>query len=507
MRGMKSGQGSLGKWLNLRSLGLGLIPIGATIAFLNNASLVMFALAAATPLILAFSSVPDRSQTPSLDAETGFHDEETLVATLDSALETADFSRKVACLVVELDAFEDLEKTWDRATLSAAIPQVADRISALLRTEDIVARISRNGFAIALPDVRTPELGAIISLTERLQKSIAEPMNADGASLHLTASVGFCLRNQIAGNTGADLLAAAKIAMSDARRFAPQAARSYPPEPAKPFMGSEILIEEVSVALRDGDIVPWFQPQVSTDTGQVTGFEALARWAHPERGTVSPANFLPALEASGQMELLSEAILVKSLQALKTWDKSGFEVPSVSVNFATQELRNPSLVERIKWDVDRFSVTPERLTIEILETVISGSDDDIISRNIRALRNQGFRIDLDDFGTGHASLANIRRFSVDRIKIDRSFVTRADEDPEQQRMIAAIVGMSEQLRIDTLAEGVETVGEYTMLSQLGCTHLQGFAIAKPMPLDETLHWMDQHYAKLKAMPSVRRGSA
>ncbi|MFY0690331.1 MAG: GGDEF domain-containing protein [Paracoccaceae bacterium] len=507
MRGREKGQGSLGKWLNLRSIALGLIPIGATIAFLNNASLVMFALAAATPLILAFSTVPGRPPAPTLDAETGFHTEEALLGALESALQTSDVSRKVACLVLEIDAFEELEKTWDKATLSAAIPQVADRISALLRTEDVVARISRNGFAIALPNVRTPELGAIISLTERLQKSIAEPMNADGASLHLTASVGFCLRHQIASDSGAELLAAAKIAMSDARRFGPQATRAYPPEPQKHFSGSDNLVEEVTRALRDGQILPWFQPQVSTDTGQVTGFEALARWIHPERGTISPADFLPALEASGQMELLSEGVLVKSLQALKAWDAAGYDVPSVSVNFATQELRNPSLVERIKWDVDRFSIAPERLTVEILETVISGSDDDIISRNIRALRNQGFRIDLDDFGTGHASLANIRRFSVDRIKIDRSFVTRADDDPEQQRMIAAIVGMSEQLQIETIAEGVETIGEYAMLSQLGCTHLQGFAIAKPMPLDETLNWMEQHYAKLKSMPSVRRGIA
>jgi EAL domain-containing protein (putative c-di-GMP-specific phosphodiesterase class I) len=179
-------------------------------------------------------------------------------------------------------------------------------------------------------------------------------------------------------------------------------------------------------------------------------------------------------------------------------------VPTVAVNFATTELRNPSLVERIKWDVDRFEIEPARLTIEILETVLSGGPDDIITRNIRALRAQGFRIDLDDFGTGHASLSNVRRFGVDRVKIDRSFVMQADDDPEQQRMVAAIVGMSEQLGIETLAEGVETIGEQGILAQLGCTHLQGFAIAHPMPFEQTSEWIAKHNAKLTHTPRLNR---
>jgi EAL domain-containing protein (putative c-di-GMP-specific phosphodiesterase class I) len=196
------------------------------------------------------------------------------------------------------------------------------------------------------------------------------------------------------------------------------------------------------------------------------------------------------------MELLSETMLQHALRAMRAWGVAGHKIPSVAVNFATQDLRNPSLIERIKWDVDRFEMDPSRLTVEILETVVSENDDDIITRNIRALGDQGYRIDLDDFGTGHASLANIRRFAVDRIKIDRSFITRADEDPEQQRMINAIISMAEQMGIKTLAEGVETIGEKSILSQLGCTHMQGFAIARPMPFDQTLIWLEEHKSHL-----------
>jgi EAL domain-containing protein (putative c-di-GMP-specific phosphodiesterase class I) len=161
-------------------------------------------------------------------------------------------------------------------------------------------------------------------------------------------------------------------------------------------------------------------------------------------------------------------------------------------------------MERIKWDVDRFDLDPSRLVVEILETVVSNSNDDIVSRNIRALNAQGFKIDLDDFGTGHSSLANIRRYAVDRVKIDRSFITHADDDPEQQRMIAAIVGMAEQLGIETLAEGVETMSEHSILAQLGCTHLQGFSIARPMPFDQTLEWMTSYENSRTTTPDLRK---
>jgi EAL domain-containing protein (putative c-di-GMP-specific phosphodiesterase class I) len=176
----------------------------------------------------------------------------------------------------------------------------------------------------------------------------------------------------------------------------------------------------------------------------------------------------------------------------------------VGVNFAGPELSNPKLVEKVKWELDRFDLAPERLAVEVLETVVASAPDDTITRNINALAQLGCRIDLDDFGTGHASIASIRRFSVSRIKIDRSFVIKADRDPEQQRMISAILTMAERLEVETLAEGVETVGEHALLAQLGCTHVQGFGIGKPMPFEQTLDWISNHTAKLEATPRIIR---
>ncbi|MEM9432339.1 MAG: GGDEF domain-containing phosphodiesterase [Pseudomonadota bacterium] len=502
MRKLFEGTRHLDLFSLVKRIGLCSIPVLVVTALLLGSSLALLA-AVAVSVLFAFDSAPRRARpTREVDQQTGLASEADILSAIETAYRDAD--RKVACVLLEIDSIGTLKHQWGPDITEAFMPDVADRISSLLRESDIVARVGDTRFAIAVCKVRAPALGAIVALVDRLQKMIAEPMVVDGASLHLTASAGFCMRSNAPDPTAQCLYDSANAALDDAMTFAPYATRSFSDQTVARKSASSDPDNAAVRALKDGKIVPWFQPQISTDTGEITGFEALARWIGDDGQAISPGAFLPQLEAAHQMELLSETILINSLKALKTWDDKGVNVPSISVNFATQELRNPSLVERIKWDTDRFNIEPSRLTIEILETVISDSEDDVIVRNIRQLQQHGFKIDLDDFGTGHASLSNIRRFRVDRIKIDRSFVTHADEDPEQQRMIAAIVSMSEQLGIAALAEGVESVGERAILAQLGCTHLQGYAIARPMPLNETLGWISDYQSKIHSIPTLKR---
>jgi EAL domain-containing protein (putative c-di-GMP-specific phosphodiesterase class I) len=261
--------------------------------------------------------------------------------------------------------------------------------------------------------------------------------------------------------------------------------------------------DAIEAALDAGQIRPHFQPQISTDTGAVTGFEALARWHHPERGLLLPGEFLAPLEEAGLSERLGEVMLFHALSALAHWDKAGLAVPTVAVNFSAAELRNPRLPERIQWELDRFDLSPARLTVEILETVVTQTDNDVIVRNVAALAALGCGIDLDDFGTGHASITNLRRFQVRRIKIDRSMVTRVDDDRDQQRIVSAILSLADRLGLDTLAEGVETQGEHAMLAQLGCGHVQGFGIGRPMALEDTAEWIHRHASTTPRPPSLR----
>lgn len=288
------------------------------------------------------------------------------------------------------------------------------------------------------------------------------------------------------------MLDAAQIAADVALRSGPSAIRSFDADMIQARDRSEFLRHQMESALNNGEVHAHFQPQISTETGAISGFEALARWHHPERGIISPAEFLPIIEDNDLCDRLGEVMLFQALSAIKRWDKEGMNIPCVAVNFSAGELRNPLLVSKLTWELDRFDLEPKRLCVEILENVVAATENDVVVSNISGLAAIGCGVDLDDFGTGHASITSIRRFAIRRIKVDRSFVTRVDKDPEQQKMVAAILSMAEQLGLATLAEGVETVGEHATLAQLGCNDVQGYVIAKPMPFDAASKWITEY---------------
>jgi EAL domain-containing protein (putative c-di-GMP-specific phosphodiesterase class I)/GGDEF domain-containing protein len=416
--------------------------------------------------------------------------------------EARELGLKSAIFRIEIDDHDTLVERYGRTTAEKIAEKTCARLLSVLRENDAVSQTEDFGFSICLAPAQTLDLEACIQLSGRMQAILEEPIPTDGATIYLTGCVGFCQNTRMLTRDSDAWLKAGDQALIEAKHNGPNAIRAYSEEMRKRTETRAELREEVARALDRGQIQPWFQPQISTDTGLVTGFEALARWNHPNRGMVPPSAFLPAIEQAGMLERLAEVMMYHAFTALKAWDNAGVAVPQVGVNFAGPELSNPRLVEKVKWELDRFELAPERLAVEVLETVVANAPNDTITRNINGLNDLGCRIDLDDFGTGHASIASIRRFSVDRIKIDRSFVIKADRDPEQQRMISAILTMAERLEVETLAEGVETVGEHALLAQLGCNHVQGFGIGKPMPFDQTLDWITQHNAKLQATPKI-----
>jgi EAL domain-containing protein (putative c-di-GMP-specific phosphodiesterase class I) len=202
-----------------------------------------------------------------------------------------------------------------------------------------------------------------------------------------------------------------------------------------------------------------------------------------------PSAFLEFADETDLTERIGEMVLTRSLDAIRAWDGAGLEVPKVGVNFALAQLRDPRLIEKIKWETERFDIDPSRLSIEVLETVLIKSDADQVVRNLRGLASSGFRIELDDFGTGHASISNLRRFMVDRIKIDGSFVHGIETNEEQQQLTGSMIAMARALGIATLAEGVETEAAALTLQRLGCDFGQGFLIAEPMSFAQSLIWL------------------
>ncbi len=436
---------------------------------------------------------------PPLDGVTGLPFRDTGEAHIDALLSPGNNTPEtLAVVAVGLDDIDELRDQYGGTSFKAVVTAAGGRLGATMRATDLVVRLSDTDFAIVLSGAARADIETMIQIAARVQSAIAEPIVIDGTRVYVTASVGFCLARQIPEPTGKTVLRAAEQALGDARGHGAASIRGYAYRASAATGPETDLVAEIEEALLKGEIVPWFQPQIRIDTGEVSGVEALARWSHPARGLVGPSDFMPAVEAMGLSERLGEVMLQDALSALASWDRAGLHVPHVGINFATAELCNPSLPDRVRWELDRFALSPDRLTVEILETVISPPDDDIIARNLSALAAMGCGIDLDDFGTGHAAIASIRRFSVKRVKIDRSFVTRLDRDPAQQDVVSAILLMAGRLDLETVAEGVETPEEHGVLGRIGCRHVQGYGIARPMPADAFLSWLIERTAPTDA---------
>lgn len=483
------------------------------LAFLPACSLGAYWLAGETALIVAALVLP------LLFALAGFYEQQTALPGCEGAprdilrcrmaeiySETALTGSRSACFVIDIGDLDTLAAHRGQSAADLVVDSTAERIAAAVDDRGLSAQISDTRFAVVLHATADCDLEGAIQLAGALHAAVEGPIVVSGAPLNVACTIGFALRDQITGGDSDAWIDAARGALTEARASGPSGIRAYSAELRRKLQIRTDLQSAASRALENGEIRPWFQPQISTDTGKVTGFEALARWVHPDHGLVAPDMFLPVMEDAGLLARLGEVILRGSLEAVQDWDQAGVRVPRVGVNFAGDELSNPHLVDKVRWELDRFDLKPDRLSIEILETVVTDASHGIVTRNIAGLAALGCRIDLDDFGTGHASIAAVRRFAVSRLKIDRDFVTRADRDQQQQRLIAAILKMAEQLGLETLAEGVETAGEHALLAQLGCDHVQGFGIGRPMPKEKTLSWIRTHEAGLQNPPRIGGGT-
>ena len=282
------------------------------------------------------------------------------------------------------------------------------------------------------------------------------------------------------------------------RSFFPAVEPTLTPEVSGPF-ADDI---ERQLALGLSGINAWFQPQISTHTGDVSGFEAQAYWLHPSHGCVPARRFLQTRRDQRQTGHIGQKILRDSLTALRYWDTNELKVPQVTLKCSPEVLCDPKLVDRFAWELDRYGVEADRLAIEIPGTTLAVSPDDLVARTMHRLAKMGCRIDLGEFGNDHAAISFIRRFTVHRLKIDPSLVRGIDKDMDQQRKVDAIQALADDLDLETLAEPVGNAGEHSILAQLGCHHVQGFGLGHPMPLDETLSWIATHRSNLTCLPRI-----
>lgn len=487
---------------------LAFVPALTLAAYWLGGESTLLAVALGAPLAILFLHRPGHwpiAQAAPRDALTGLIQRPAFEDVAQMVFQATGPNRmQSACFMIELSGLDAVAQRHGQKAVDSLVLETSERISGLLRRSGRLARIGDGRFAICLDPCAPMDLELAVQMAGRLHTLVEMPISFSGTAHQPSCIIGFCLRSQVPFQTAGDWIAAAQEALIEARGTGESGIRAFSAELQTRVQMRADLRRQAATALENGQVQPWFQPQVSTDTGKVTGFEALARWVHPDHGLISPDTFLPIMQEAGLLERLGEVILRRSLEAIKGWDCAGFSVPRVGVNFTGEELNNPRLVNRLEWELDRLDLGADRLTVEILETVVSDKPVDRITRNICSLAALGCRIDLDDFGTGHASLASVRRFSVSRLKIDKSFIAKADRDKQQQRLIVAILAMAEQLNLETLAEGVETPGEHAILAQLGCGHVQGFGIGRPMPFEATLDWIRAHESNFRPPPFIGR---
>ncbi|SDY51861.1 EAL domain-containing protein [Citreimonas salinaria] len=478
---------------------LAFIPALTLAAFWLGGETVLVACALGLPALYALAGWGSAVRTPApVEAGGDVVDTAAARALVDRRVNEARAEGLgTACLLFDVAGLTEVARKSGDMDAEPLREMVLMRLRGLLRRGDTAVRIGDSRFMVLAAPSSRSDLESLLQMSARLQSAVEEPASTDTTVRHLTANIGFCATARLPGTpTGERLFDAAQVALAEAARQGPSAIRAWSDTIAQSDRTRRSLTTEVRAALENGQIQPWFQPQICTSTGDISGVEALARWIHPQRGIVPPAQFLRCLEEAGLDERLTEIVLQHSLNALRSWDQADVHVPRASLNFARGELASQSLVERVEWELDRFGLTPMRLGIEVSEGALGIGRDVRIVDNLVALRRVGCYLELDDFGAGQAPLTALTALPFDRIKIDRSHVSRVDRDERQRRMLAGILGLAERLELDTLAEGVESVGEHALLAQLGCGHVQGFGIVRAMPADELAEWSRTHRARI-----------
>lgn len=406
---------------------------------------------------------------------------------------------KVAIFHIDLDRFKQVNDMYGHAAGDEILRHASEAMKANQRSGDLVARIGGDEFVIVLEDIESEAVAA--GIAERMIASISAPIEIWNDVVNVGASIGIAFLDD-ADTDIERILANADMALYIAKGAGRGRHSFYSTETRKQFETDMSLLRELRSGLEKGEIVAYFQPQIDAASNKLIGFEALARWVHPTRGTLGPGHFLSLAFDNGLGDRLSDIIVREAISALRDWRGKGLDVPRVSVNFAAKQLRDSGVTEYLDDALFQACLSPEDIAIEVLESVLFGDDADPAHATISQLKRRGYRIELDDFGTGHASISNLRKFRVDGVKLDRVFVTGVDSDPEQEMILRTLIDLCRNLGIGCLAEGVETEAERSKLLALGCSRIQGYGIAMPMARDEVVDWVrsrDAPQARPKAV--------
>ncbi len=423
-----------------------------------------------------------------VDALTGLANRRQLNSHLEALMHgSAADIRPFALLHIDLDRFKQVNDYYGHAAGDKILCEAARAMRENVREQDLVARVGGDEFIIVI-DLKLTGID-VDQLAQRIIDAISRPISIGSTVAQIGASIGIAFSKDANANPER-VLANADLALYEAKDLGRGRYAVYSAETRNRLEQQVQLLQELKSAISNNELDTFFQPQIDGRTGELIGFETLLRWRHPRRGLLTPGDFLEVAFEHGLSDPISNIAVEKAINALQYWRSIGLDVKQVSVNLAARQLCDESFVQRLIAAVDRSPLAASNLAIEVVESVLFGDDLDPAIANLNMLRRRGFPIELDDFGTGHASISNLRRFKVNKIKIDRAFVSGVDASPEQEVMLRAIIDLAKNLGIECIAEGVESDHERAKLLALGCWQMQGYGIGPPMSLEVATRWID-----------------
>jgi diguanylate cyclase (GGDEF)-like protein len=392
---------------------------------------------------------------------------------LDEAIHnTLVEGHRVAVMILDLDGFKPLNDMYGHLIGDKALVEFAARISRTARGV-LVTRVGDDEFAIILPAIASLDEPA--SLARRIASAVSEPFEIAGIETELAVSIGIAVAPDD-GNAADELVRRAVLALNRARADDRASTRFFEPLMDAHVERRAAIERELRAAITNDQIEMWYQPLVNLDSGRIIGFEALARWNNPVLGTVFPSVFIAIAEESGLIHRLGDQLLRTACRDAKSWPGQY----TLAFNLSPVQLRDPTLGLRVLGILGETGLAPSRLELEITESAIV-SDGEMTEHLIDEFRKSGIRVALDDFGTGYATMSQLLSFRFDKIKIDRSFVSKLGSDSDSQVIVRAIVGLAHGLGLTTTAEGIETAEQLAELKADGCHEGQGYLFGKAMP--------------------------
>lgn len=401
------------------------------------------------------------------------------------------YKHRLAVMFIDLDGFKPINDSMGHGAGDLILVEVARRMNQQVRPGDTVARLGGDEFIAILPDLAREEDALLVA--ERIMESIARPYTVGGVDLHITASIGITL-NDGSIEQPMQLIQQADLAMYKAKQQGRNNVQWYTEDLNQKVSERVTLRNEIQKAIDSEAFELYYQPQIDSHSGRVIGYEALLRWQHAEQGFISPAQFVPIAEDTGQIIPLSEWVLKTACRDARWLLDQGFDGAVMAVNISPVQFQRANFVEFVRSILAQSKLPAELLELEITESVLLANAERAIF-TLHALKDLGVRIAIDDFGTGFSSLNYLKRLPIGKIKIDRSFIQDVISDRHDAAITQGIISMAHHLQLKVIAEGVETEEQVAFLKKSHCDEFQGYYFARPIPLAALQHYLQQQRAK------------